>query len=350
MCMNKIVICLQESKQDSKGSKAGHSEASVTASDHRGLGLDRAAAGSRDSGGRLLGHHGSFTSGLRGNSRARGNGGTGGSGLAGGNDNVLGRAGRGRLGVAVDAARDGSRLVDGSDGSEGRRLGGRHGLALLAARHASSAVDDLGDNNGHGNLRARRLDILASGRNRSLSGLLITGAEGRVRGEDLGGDLTNRAVGDGGLAGGDGVDASGRDGRGNGRLGRGGLVPAAGGSRGSVVVNAIRDGSSAGSRDRRGGGSNGGGVTRARGSNSGSSRRGAGDAAGGLGLAAVTHDVGNSTRAAAKGNEFGTAVFVVGQVDLAVVPVVNGIGSSQERVTENGELCSKVIRYYSDFG
>jgi hypothetical protein len=97
-----------------------------------------------------------------------------------------------------------------------------------------------------------------------------------------------------------------------------------------VVANAIRDGSSAVSRDWRGG-SSGSGV-------GGSSRRRTGDAAGGRRLAAVTLDVGNSTRAAADSNKFGTAVFVVGQVDLAVVPVVNGIGSSQERVTENREL------------
>lgn len=330
LCTNKILIRLQESKHDSKGSEAGHSEGSGTASGHRGLGLDRAATGSRASGGGLLGHHSGFINGLRRNSRARGNSGTSDSGLAGRNNNVLGRVGRCWLGLAVDAARDGRGLVNGSDGSNGRRLSGRNRLALLAARHSSSAVDNLGENDGHGNLGARRLDILASRRSRSPSGLLISGAEGRVRGEDLSGDLTNRAVGDGGRAGCDGVDASSRDGRGNGRLGRGGLVPAARGSRGSVVANAIRDGSSAVSRDWRGG-SSGSGV-------GGSSRRRTGDAAGGRRLAAVTLDVGNSTRAAADSNKFGTAVFVVGQVDLAVVPVVNGIGSSQERVTENREL------------
>lgn len=219
--IRKYCHCLKEGNNGGNRSKARDHEASGTASDGRRLRLDW-AGGARSSARGLLGsHRGNADGSSRDNrdNRSGRNGGTSGSRLAGRLDDLGGCVGRGGLGVAVDAAGDRRGLVDGSDGSDNSGLAGGDGLSLLAARHTSGAVDDLGDDNGHGDLRAGRLDILAGGRNRSRRFGLVARAEGGVRREDLGGDLANRAVGDCWRARGDRVDCGGGDCRRDGSLG-----------------------------------------------------------------------------------------------------------------------------------
>lgn len=90
------------------------------------------------------------------------------------------------------------------------------------------------------------------------------------------------------------------------------------------------------------GSSDGSGGERSRRADVGRSLGGCGSSRRSDGLAAVTLDVGNGVRSAGDLDKVGTAVLVVGEVDLLVVPIEDGVSSSQESVTENRELCDFV--------
>lgn len=296
--------------------------------------------------------------------------------------------GRGLLAVGVTRTTADS-LRNGVDGGNlgvdklggGNELGGD--LALVAGTltgAVSNGVDvGVGDDRG----------VADDGRVGGLGGLGLAGAVGRVRGDDLGGDGADRAVGHAGRARGDGVDLAGGDGRRDGGRSRSGRSRV-----GRVQVRGVQVGRARQSRKRVGerlglGGSelvgdDGRGVVEA-GGGEGESRLGggggsriAGDGTGrGLGLgrsnrlsrggrsrrglggsgqlrsvgrvrrSALADDIGNRVSTASDGNQVSTAVLVVSQPDVLVVPVVDDVSSSQESITKDGEFYNLLAHFYS---
>lgn len=197
---------------------------------------------------------------------------------------------------------------------------------------------------------------------------ILNRAPSRVGSNNLGRDVANRAVGDTGWARGDGIHVGRGEGRGvswsgsgTGRR-RGGGVELGGSGRANLRDNggaAMRDAvgnSAVGKPVRRGRGlgsagsrcSGGDGARRGSGCcRRGGARRGAGGGGSGShsrgGCLASSGTItletgGDSVCALANGDQVCTAVLVLGNVNVLVVPVKDHISSPQEGIAENGEV------------